>query len=107
MNENTCTLEKEMRRVLLEKLEQNYLDYTASLQDLTSEQLLDRTKEIYAAQVCCRLVQRRDDISLPQMRYLLSLDDPLAALRDTWLELHSGDNEPVLKVILYKLCGEM
>ena len=23
------------------------------------------------------------------------------------LELHSGDNEPVLKVILYKLCGEM
>lgn len=64
-------------------------------------------KEIYAAQVCCRLVQRRDDISLPQMRYLLSLDDPLAALRDTWLELHSGDNEPVLKVILYKLCGEM
>ena len=74
---------------------------------MTSEQLLDRTKEIYAAQVCCRLVQRRDDISLPQMRYLLSLDDPLAALRDTWLELHSGDNEPVLKVILYKLCGEM
>lgn len=31
----------------------------------------------------------------------------LVALRDTWLELHSGDNEPVLKVILYKLCGEM
>ncbi len=26
MNENTCTLEKEMRRALLEKLEQNYLD---------------------------------------------------------------------------------
>ena len=44
--------------------------------------MLDKTKEIYAAQVCCRLVQRRDDISLPQMRYLLSLDDPLAALRD-------------------------
>ena len=107
MNENTCTLEKEMRRALLEKLEQNYLDYTVSLQALTSEQLLGRTKEIYAAQICCRLVQRRDDISLPQMRYLLSLDDPLAALRDTWLELHSGDNEPVLKVILYKLCGEM
>ena len=107
MNENTCTLEKEMRRVLLEKLEQNYLDYTASLQTLTQEQLLGRTKEIYAAQVCCRLVQHRDDISLPQMRYLLSLDDPLAALRDTWLELHSGDNEPVLKVILYKLCDEM
>lgn len=59
MNENTCALEKEMRRALLEKLEQNYLDYTVSLQALTSEQLLDRTKEIYAAQVCCRLVQRR------------------------------------------------
>lgn len=71
MNENTCTLEKEMRRALLEKLEQNYLNYAASLQALTSEQLLDRTKEIYAAQVCCRLVQRRDDISLPQMRYLV------------------------------------
>lgn len=85
MNENTCTLEKEMRQALLEKLEQNYLDYTASLQDLTSEQLLDRTKEIYAAQVCCRLVQRRDDISLPQMRYLLSLDDPLVALRDIYM----------------------
>ena len=85
MNENTCTLEKEMRRALLEKLEQNYLDYTATLQALTSEQMLNRTKEVYAAQVCCRLVQRRDDISLPQMRYLLSLDDPLAALRDIYM----------------------
>ena len=56
MNKNTCTLEKEMRQALLEKLKQNYLDYAASLQALTSEQLLDRTKEIYAAQVCCRLV---------------------------------------------------
>lgn len=45
MNENTCTLEKEMRRALLEKLEQNYLDYTASLQTLTSEQMLDKTKK--------------------------------------------------------------
>lgn len=85
MNENTCTLEKEMRRTLPEKLEQNYLDYTASLQTLTSEQMLDKTKEIHAAQVCCRLVQRRDDISLPQMRHLLSLDDPLAALRDIYM----------------------
>ena len=74
MNENTCTLEKEMRRALLEKLEQNYLDYTASLQTLTSEQMLDKTKEIYAAQVCCRLVQRRDDISLPNvLRQCLNL----------------------------------
>ena len=45
MNENTCTLEKEMRQALLEKLEQNYRDYTASLQDLTSEQLLDGRKK--------------------------------------------------------------
>lgn len=52
MNEKTCTLEKEMRQALLKKLEQNYLDYTALLQALTPEQLMDRTKEVYAAQVC-------------------------------------------------------
>ena len=102
MNENTCTLEKEMRQALLEKLEQNYRDYTASLQDLTSEQLLDRTKEIYAAQVCCRLVQRRDDISLPQMRYLLSLDDPLAALRDTVGDLLHAVDQAAAHTLLEK-----
>ena len=55
MNEKTCTLEKEMRQALLKKLEQNYLDYTALLQALTPEQLMDRTKEVYAAQVCYSL----------------------------------------------------
>ena len=55
MNEKTCTLEKEMRQALLKKLEQNYLDYTALLQALTPEQLMDRTQEVYAAQVCYSL----------------------------------------------------
>ena len=41
MNEKTCTLEKEMRQALLKKLEQNYLDYTALLQALTPEQLME------------------------------------------------------------------
>ena len=81
-------MSQDQNAILQLRLDQNYQDYLAQLQEKPFEEIIRLAPEITAAQqLCDELAAVCDD---DEVEYLLGLDNPLEVVRGYWEQEISG-----------------
>ena len=87
-------MSQDQNAILQLRLDQNYQDYLAQLQEKPFEEIIRLAPEITAAQqLCDELAAVCDD---DEVEYLLGLDNPLEVVRGYWEQEISGYDQSTL-----------
>ena len=97
-------MSQDQNAILQLRLDQNYQDYLAQLQEKPFEEIIRLAPEITAAQqLCDELATVCDD---DEVEYLLGLDNPLEVVRGYWEQEISGyDHGEEMGHMLWHLRG--
>lgn len=92
----------ELKTALKERLDKNYDDFLAQLQEKTVSELIVMAPEIVAAQQCHEeLLDACDD---DDIQFLLQFDDPLEVVRGYWeSEITSYDHSGEMGHMLWEI----
>ena len=97
----------ELWGLIFERTEAEMAAYMRGLDHLERDELIQSAAEISAMQVCRgRLTVQGKSLSREELQFLLQVENPLAVLRDAWLERQSTDEGKTFSGLLSDLCEE-
>lgn len=97
----------ELWGLIFERTEAEMAAYMRGLDHLERDELIQSAAEISAMQVCRgRLTVQGKSLSREELQFLLQVENPLAVLRDAWLEHQSVDEGEIFSSLLSGLREE-
>lgn len=78
-------VEQETQKLLMERLDQNYAAYIASLADMSRQELIEKSVEIASVQDAYSFLKNGFDFTQAEGEHLLKMDGPLFFFADGWL----------------------
>lgn len=78
-------VDQETRKLLMERFDQNYADYTASLADMSRQELIEHSIEIGSVRDAYSFVKSSFDFTQAEAEHLLKMDGALFFFADGWL----------------------
>ena len=76
---------QETRKLLMERFDQNYADYTASLADMSKQELIEHSIEIGSVRDAYSFLKSSFDFTQAEAEHLLKMDGALFFFADGWL----------------------
>ena len=97
----------ELWGLLFERTESEMADFMRGLDHLERDELIQSAAEISAMQVCrSELTVQGKNLSREELQFLLQTENPLAVLREAWLEHQSADEGETFSSLLSDLREE-
>lgn len=97
----------ELWGLLFERTESEMADFMRGLDHLECDELIQSAAEISAMQVCrSELTVQGKNLSREELQFLLQTENPLAVLREAWLEHQSADEGETFSSLLSDLREE-
>ena len=97
----------ELWGLLFERTESEMADFMRGLDHLERDELIQSAAEISAMQVCrSELTVQEKNLSREELQFLLQTENPLAVLREAWLEHQSADEGETFSSLLSDLREE-
>ena len=97
----------ELWGLLFERTESEMSDFMCGLDHLERDELIQSAAEISAMQVCrSELTVQGKNLSREELQFLLQTENPLAVLREAWLEHQSADEGETFSSLLSDLREE-
>lgn len=77
--------DQERKKLLMERLDQNYADYTASLAGMSNQELIEKSIEIASVQDAYSFLKNSFDFTQAESEHLLKMEGPLFFFAHVWI----------------------
>lgn len=78
-------VDQETKKLLMERLDQNYAAYTASLAGMSNQELIEKSVEIASVQDAYSFLKNSFDFTQAESEHLLEMDGPLFFFAHVWI----------------------